>query len=145
MSELRNSLIPENGKSRQAKQISDETGGLIFEDSPYIEQERGGPQEMRTDTRKKVLRGVIIFLVLVLAAELFLVYQLGWRLQPPPQPIPPSLLVQPAEPTTAWLMEPPLPTETPYPLIEEAPPAEPPPLNEFVEPPTLEPGELETE
>jgi hypothetical protein len=140
MSELRNLIIPENGKNEHAQPLSDETGRIAFEDSPYIDHERGGPQEMRTDTRKKVLRGAIIFLLLVLAVELVLVYQLGWRLQPPPPQIPPSLLIQPAEPTTVWMVEPPQPTETPYPVIEETPPAEPPPLNEFIEPPTLEPG-----
>jgi hypothetical protein len=145
MSELRNSITPEPEDKKILNPVSDETTGVSFEDSPYIEQERGGPKEVRTDTFKRVVRGIIGLLALTLIVELVAIYQLGFRLPPREPQIPTNLLIQQVEPTTVWVVEPPQPTETPYPVIEETLPTEPPPLHEFVEPPTLEPGVLITE
>ena len=100
---------------------------------------------MRTDTRKRIVRGIIGMLTIVLIAELVIIYQLGWRLQPPQPEVPAELLIQAQEPTALMAAEPVFPTTTPYPVEEEMLSTEPPPLNEFMEPPMLELGILELE
>lgn len=143
MSELRNSISPEPEDHQILNPVSNETTGVSFEDSPVIKQKRGGPREIRTGTFKRIVRGTIAMLALVLIIELVVIYQLGFRLPPHEPEIPANLLIQQVEPTTIWVLEPPRPTETPYPVVEETLPTEPPLLNEFLEPPLLEPGILE--
>lgn len=146
MNEFRKKILKTTQQDHLYDPDLEQNGGFNLEDSPYIELERGGPKkEVRIDSRKRIVRSIIAVLSVVLIAELVLIYQLDFRLKPAPQEIPAKLLVQAVEPTAVLAAEPAFPIETPYPVEEIVLPAEPPPLNEFTEPPMLELGVLEIE